>query len=704
MKGSVRRLTLRLFAIVFFSLFVIFYTCNISVANWNQVRSTTDDLVLGYDQVDRVVTIFAIDKITGDIFKYDGSKIWRKIGGPGAQFVVGKGVAGTVVYGLSPDKSAVMHYQGNDGWNKIGGEAKKLYGGYGGLYGISPSNGDIYSYDSQTKKWTKVGGPAKMLAVGGEGELYGISPDSKGVYRYLGQPGKWERIWNSAGEIYAAPGYLYGTDTMGNIYKYEGKPQSWTQIGGPGKMFSATADGDLYGLSPDGNGIYRYLGSPGKWERVGNKAKLIYARKDMLFSIRQDNTLWQYKRDTLPNNANLLLITQNKEITAAVTDFVDYKRQYGFSVAVVTLNTILKVAQGEDEAEKIRNYLMDIYKGGLLHYVLLVGDVNTIPTKVFFASNRYPGQINRARLNAYTTDFYFGNLHTTDWDLDNDDLWGEISDDNLNIHYDVVVSRIPFNDGPTVKQVLDNMISFSEENGQQWQRRVILAHGFLSRGDDSAVNAERIDKDFFQPKNFQVEKLYVNMQRTRSIFFDPQRMTALTNDSYVNSLSRNGQGLVILAAHGAVNCMESHYTTNGTPAQDTRFQFGLQDDISAQPLSGLFLLNGCNTAPTITANGYSTTTTLDDDLDTLGSKWSSIGNPVLANIAKTYLSSGASAVIASTVGSDSTGNTLEYELVKELIENGLSIGDAFVIAKERAGSSRAAQSFYLVGDPTLKIR
>lgn len=670
---------------------------------WEKIWASVANVVLGYDQIESTTLTYAVEASTGDIFAYSGVPFsWNKVGGPGKEFVIAQGR----LYGLSPDRSAVYQFsKGSGQWKKVGGAAKKIYGGNGGLFAISPNNNHIYAFDAANEKWTEVGGPGKQFAVGGTGELYGIAPDGNGIYQYMGQPGKWQRIGSYATEIYAAPNHLYHTDKKGDIYKYEGKAFLWTKIGGPGNMFAATFDGDLYGLSPDRKGIYSYLGSPGEWERIGDEATFIYAEQADLFAIRNDKSLWKYRRPTLPSRANMIIITKDSSISNAVQSYVDYQQLKGLSTAVVTVDRILRTNKGTDIAEKIRNFLRNAYNSGLLEYVILAGDVDQIPTKVFFRDN---GQVkgNRAIQNAYSTDFYYANLHTQNWDRDNDGLWAEIKDDKLDIRHDIIVSRIPFNDPATVSKLMQQFIDFHKKSGEAWQRKVILAHGFLSKNHDLAGDAEKIDQNILQPHGFTSSKLYVdtktsNTGKTKSIYSSTQTK-ALENGSYMGELKKEGQGLTLAAAHGSTTSMVSIYEKlDGT---DADIIFGDWWSVQNHPLSGIFFLNGCNTAPTLTANGYPANDSLDSQLDKLGSRWSSINKPVHGNIAKEYLKSGAVAVIASTVGSDSGSQEFEYEFTKQLVANGHTIGYSFVKGKEKAGSSRAIQTFYLVGDPTIRLK
>jgi len=670
---------------------------------WEKLWGSVDKMVVGYDPIESVTVEYAISNTTGDIFRYTGIPLsWEKIGGPGKEFVVAEGR----LYGLSPDGRAVYQYMGKPGkWRKVGGAAVKIYGGNGGLYSIRPDNKHIYFYDSVTEKWSEVGGPGKSFAVGGKGDLYGISPDSNGIYQYMGHPGKWQRIGDYAKEIYAAPGYLYCIDKKGNVQKYTGKPFSWINIGGPGDMFSATGDGDLYGLSPHRKGIYRYLGSPGKWEKIGGEATAIYAENNELFALKKDKSLWVYKRSTLPSRADMIMITKDSLLSNAIEEYVKYQQLNGISTAVVAVDTIIQTNTGFDVAEKIRNFLIAANKGGLLKYVMLVGDVDTIPTKIFFRDN---GQIqgNRAKQNAYSTDFYYANLHTQNWDLDNDNLWGEIIDDKLDIRHDVIVSRIPFNDKETVSKLMNQFIAFHKNLGEAWQRRVILAHGFMNKNDDLAGYAEKIEKDILEPNGFSASKLYVDTKiskagKTKSKYSSSQTK-ALGNASYMGELTMNGQGLTLAAAHGSPTSMVSIYEK--LDGSEGNIAFGTFSSVKNHPLSGIFFLNGCSTAPTLTPNGYPANNSLDLQLDKQASRWSSIKKPVHGNIAKEYLRSGAVAVIASTVGSDAGNQIFEYEFAYQLINHGQTVGHSFVKGKEKAGSKRDYQTFYLTGDPTVKIK
>jgi hypothetical protein len=127
--------------------------------------------------------------------------------------------------------------------------------------------------------------------------IYGavaLSPDHSGVWQWLGSgtdPMAWQQIGGPAGNLYASNGVILATNPgNGDLYAYEGSPNHWHKIGGPGRTFALQpADAFsvwIYGLSPDGSGVYIYTPSQGvtAWERIGGAANWIYAGGAGLFA------------------------------------------------------------------------------------------------------------------------------------------------------------------------------------------------------------------------------------------------------------------------------------------------------------------------------------------------------------------------------------------------------------------------------------
>lgn len=234
--------------------------------------------------------IFAVHPKSGDIYRYSGDiynppgkleatvegilgKDWARVGGPGSMFR-----PGTKLWGLSPDKQAVMEWSGTgDKWTKIGGPANHLYAGDSSLFGTDPKSGDIYRYSGQPNRWSRVGGPGATFAVlPTDGQLFGLSPDKQTIWSFVDD----KPIGGPAEKLYGT-GKLLAVYPGGDVYAYSGFPHNpnaelplpaFNRIGGPGSDFVGSSR-SVFALSPDKSGVWR--NETGKWERVSGPAKAI---------------------------------------------------------------------------------------------------------------------------------------------------------------------------------------------------------------------------------------------------------------------------------------------------------------------------------------------------------------------------------------------------------------------------------------------
>jgi hypothetical protein len=99
------------------------------------------------------------------------------------------------------------------------------------------------------------------------------------VWKYNGTPNSWTQIRNTpVRQIYNGD-LLIATDLNDNLVRYQGAPFSWTTIGGPGSMFavSTTGAGILLALTPAADAVYSYSSFGNIWTRVGGPATGVYA-------------------------------------------------------------------------------------------------------------------------------------------------------------------------------------------------------------------------------------------------------------------------------------------------------------------------------------------------------------------------------------------------------------------------------------------
>jgi hypothetical protein len=98
--------------------------------------------------------MYRLTNLKDAIQRYDGDGSWTTIGGAGRHFVA----TGANVYGLRPDRSAIMKYNVTQ-WNSIHGAAARIYGSSGYLFAMSETGDAIEQYDAATNSWTSLGEP-----------------------------------------------------------------------------------------------------------------------------------------------------------------------------------------------------------------------------------------------------------------------------------------------------------------------------------------------------------------------------------------------------------------------------------------------------------------------------------------------------------------------------------------------------------------
>ncbi|GAB3667942.1 hypothetical protein GCM10027589_34140 [Actinocorallia lasiicapitis] len=207
---------------------------------------------------------------------------------------------GTHLFAQSPNKDGVFMYSGfNSVWTKVGGPAGDIITGGAGLFATNPANGDLFRYNGTPNSWSKVGGPARRFAVAGD-QLFGLSSDGSGVYKWQGGT-SWIRVGGRSADLIGGDGGLFATNPdTGNIYRYNGTPDSWTQVGGPGGQF-VVGGGKLYATSPDHNAVFQWNGSGTSWTRIGGSAGNLYAGWAGLFATNP-STGEIFKYNGTPNS------------------------------------------------------------------------------------------------------------------------------------------------------------------------------------------------------------------------------------------------------------------------------------------------------------------------------------------------------------------------------------------------------------------
>lgn len=137
----------------------------------------------------------------------------------------------------------------------------------------------------------------------------------------------------------------------------------------------------------------------------------------------------------LSGTEGYLILTRNL-FSEALGDFANWKRKMGYSVTVVTLESILERYPGRDIPEKMRNCILDYYENHSVRWILLVGDADNddgprdnsfpnyvldkdweLPTRYVWNPDGTPNETEQTGLsdNWTPTDLYYAGLDG-DWE------------------------------------------------------------------------------------------------------------------------------------------------------------------------------------------------------------------------------------------------------------------------------------------------
>jgi len=162
----------------------------------------------------------------------------------------------------------------------------------------------------------------------------------------------------------------------------------------------------------------------------------------------------------MPLGCEYVIIT-SELLQADFEELARYKNSCGISAAVANVDSIIRYYPGIDNAERVRNYLIDFYAAGG-QYLLLGGDDAVLPVRYLFYYNTDIPPTDPMQLRP--SDLYFADLDG-EWDVDGDLIWGEPSDDAPDIVPELITGRLPVRTSQAVQQYIDKLIEYETNPG-----------------------------------------------------------------------------------------------------------------------------------------------------------------------------------------------------------------------------------------------
>ena len=170
------------------------------------------------------------------------------------------------------------------------------------------------------------------------------------------------------------------------------------------------------------------------------------------------------------------VIITNNQMLSELDDFIAFKIGQGYNVFAKTTEEIYTEYTGNDNPEKVRNFIIDAYQNMGAEYVLLAGDTGIVPYRGFWIDAGGTEDYN------IPSDLYFEGLDRVgtgsgpDWNVNSNSKWaetseadyyaevhvGRISADNANEFAAAINKQMMYQDNPVVTD-LENAVMVGEE-------------------------------------------------------------------------------------------------------------------------------------------------------------------------------------------------------------------------------------------------
>jgi hypothetical protein len=174
-----------------------------------------------------------------------------------------------------------------------------------------------------------------------------------------------------------------------------------------------------------------------------------------------------------------LVIIAPAEYSDLLEPLVQHKNAYSVSTTLVTLEDIYNTYFGRDNPERIKYFIKHACEDWGTSYVLLVGDMKTLPIRVTYASWWEQDILS----DLYYADIYNAQGEFCSWDANGNNRFGEVDHndydiDGVDLYPDVHVGRLACADATEVTTIVNKIITYEEETYNQiWFKRLVCAGG-----------------------------------------------------------------------------------------------------------------------------------------------------------------------------------------------------------------------------------
>lgn len=247
----------------------------------------------------------------------------------------------------------------------------------------------------------------------------------------------------------------------------------------------------------------------------------------------------------------LLVITPEEWMS----HFDEYKAFYdarGLRTKIMSLEDIYSSFEGRDEQEKIRTFISHEYANEGVMMVLLGGDTSLVPYRGLYCFVN-----DDHRDQGIPADMYYVCLDGS-WNDDNDDLWGEVGEDDLLP--ELAIARMPFSNETQLDNMLHKTLEYQANPVLGEFNDIVfgaehLGDGYYGNNDLEFLIGEKDDSNYVTigiPEDYSIHRYYA----TQSIQW--------SGTTFKNKINEIGGGYVYHVGHANADYVAGWYLSNIT--------------------------------------------------------------------------------------------------------------------------------------------
>lgn len=339
-----------------------------------------------------------------------------------------------------------------------------------------------------------------VVGIDGEYRVYPAQPE---VPISLGRSADWvepnESIYNSRIPFPEAVAVLKSQGSMAGYWLAGIELSPVRFIPAEGKILLCTSIEFELELEPGGVGIPVRVRSPISENVLSSGVRSLVINPQAV----RENTI-AGSSVLAPDDVEYLVITATP-LMDMLQEVADWKTMKGVPADVVGVDWIYTNYSGRDNAEKVRNCIIDYYSNKGLVWVLLAGDVNVVPYRGCY------GRVGGTVDNSMPCDLYYSDLDG-DFNADGDNIWGETSD-NIDLYPDVFVGRIPVASAYECSLMIRKMMIYEgilegTPLPCDYQLKMLFLAEWLDGITDAGLGKNIIDNSYVPSRYDPISKLY----------------------------------------------------------------------------------------------------------------------------------------------------------------------------------------------------